>query len=68
MKYDGVSPDEGGAGTAHEAGGLRHDDQGCSMMIRPVIIAHSCIINIIIIGDIVRLSDVEIKYALEYLA
>ena len=40
----------------------------CTMMIRPVIIAHSCIINIIIIGDIVRLSDVEIKYALEYLA
>ena len=38
-----------------------------AMMISPVIIAHSCVINIINMGDIVRLSDVKIKYALEYL-
>ena len=39
-----------------------------AMMISPVIMAHSCVINIIInIGDIVIMSDVEIKYASEYL-
>ena len=38
-----------------------------AMMISPVIMAHSCVINIIIMGDSIRLPDVEIKYALEYL-